>query len=294
MAIISAGSSDPRVIGEAAKDVGHLGAIAAWRATKGIYKYDPDLLVNLIETPISGQLPVDVLYHLPEWCVYIDFGDISAPENGWPRGFFAHLEWDANTGRTELRLLVDMEMPGVGMELWPIPIHLIDGGTFDDAIKAAYGEALWQYASSVPRTSEEVRAVQAVLNDHQGVIKQLVPPLVSVLLYLCTESADVRGRDEAEPPTHTRRRSPQYAAQSPAVWDVGVRIGAALRRAQQAAGESLGGTHASPKPHVRRAHWHTYWTGPRDNQEPQLKWLSPILVGAENEDGLVPTIRRVE
>ncbi|MFM2415427.1 MAG: hypothetical protein RL385_150 [Pseudomonadota bacterium] len=36
-------------------------------------------------------------------------------------------------------------------------------------------------------------------------------------------------------------------------------------------------------PHLRRAHWHRFWTGPRDGERAiRLRWLSPILVGADS------------
>lgn len=40
------------------------------------------------------------------------------------------------------------------------------------------------------------------------------------------------------------------------------------------------GTHASPRPHWRRGHWHRYWVGAKDSSERRLvpKLLSPVLV----------------
>ena len=59
------------------------------------------------------------------------------------------------------------------------------------------------------------------------------------------------------------------------VWLVWRSLGARLRQAR----ENNGGEHASPRAHVRRAHWHSYWMGTRDEQQLSLKWLHPILVG---------------
>jgi len=78
-------------------------------------------------------------------------------------------------------------------------------------------------------------------------------------------------------------------------WDVGSRIGAELRRAATESGESKGGAHASPRPHVRTARWHHYWTGPRHSTQRKLvlKWLHPMMVMAEKPEGFVPTVRPV-
>ena len=48
--------------------------------------------------------------------------------------------------------------------------------------------------------------------------------------------------------------------------------------------------------HIRRGHWHHYWTGPRsdpDNRVPILHWLPPTAVGIKLEEAPVPTIRPV-
>ena len=45
--------------------------------------------------------------------------------------------------------------------------------------------------------------------------------------------------------------------------------------------QSLGGAHASPKPHWRRGHWHRFWTGPHEGERKLVpKLLSPVLVMA--------------
>jgi hypothetical protein len=52
-----------------------------------------------------------------------------------------------------------------------------------------------------------------------------------------------------------------------------------------------------PAPHIRRAHWHTFWTGPRSGapRKPALKWIPPIPVafGDVEPDTLPAVIHRV-
>ena len=37
--------------------------------------------------------------------------------------------------------------------------------------------------------------------------------------------------------------------------------------------------------HVRRAHWHGSWTGPKDNPTGlEIKWIAPIIVNADKGD----------
>ena len=46
------------------------------------------------------------------------------------------------------------------------------------------------------------------------------------------------------------------------------------------------GSHAPKAPHVRRAHWHHYWTGARVSAERclVLKWMPPVFVGGASAD----------
>jgi hypothetical protein len=97
--------------------------------TQGIYRFDPTTFDALWSTPVTGDIPTEVLYHLPEWCVYSP-----TPNQTWQgstlNGFFAHLEHDVNDRRTELRLLLDVT-DVTGNELIVLPIHLGKGGVAD-------------------------------------------------------------------------------------------------------------------------------------------------------------------
>ena len=38
-----------------------------WRCSKGIYRFAPEIYRSLITQPLTGDLPMDILRHLPEW-----------------------------------------------------------------------------------------------------------------------------------------------------------------------------------------------------------------------------------
>jgi hypothetical protein len=50
---------------------------------------------------------------------------------------------------------------------------------------------------------------------------------------------------------------------------------------------------ASPRPHIRRAHWHTFLTG-QGRQARKLRWMPPIAVRVEDAGALPATVRAVE
>jgi hypothetical protein len=303
-AIVS-GGGDNRVPPERADDIGILAALAAWRVTQGIYRFDEELYASLLATPLDREIPAGLLERLPEWCVYIETPGLmwrDVPRQLAIAGFFAHLEHDAGTGRRELRLVVDHGGPhGDGLhELEVLPIHL--GGTIVDGLRGMVEEAARVVAEVGPRALGEdfagMRAaidVEAMAREALGDMATQVGQLLSLLLYLCSEEPDL---GDATPPirpipTRTKRGPRLFPPPKPRIWDVGVRIGAALRGARERATHGdRDGTHDRPRPHVRRAHWHLYWTGPRSApQTPRVRWLPPILVGAGD---IVPTIRPVQ
>ena len=274
---------------EQLRNLGRLGAFAAWRVTQGIYRFDPTTFDALWKTPVTGDIPTAVLHHLPEWCVYIP-----TPDKTWKGeplyGFFAHLEHDANSQRTELRFMLDLsESPGENMV--GVPIHLGIGGVAE-AVDAALSES----ARNAPFTFVPSEAEVEML-------KQDVPPLVSLVLYLCSQNAEIRdATGGTRVPTHprperTKKGMRLFPPDRPNQWQVGYRIGAALRRApcEHDPGESTG-SHSRPRPHIRRAHWHSFWVGKWDEPAARsviLKWLPPIPVNVQCVDDLTTTVRAV-
>jgi len=276
-------------------DPARLAALASWRITQGIYRFDPALYASVVDTPVERDLPCDVLYRMPEWCVYVE-----TPDREWLGsrlyGFWAHLEYDINTGRHELRLLLDSEA-----DLTPLPVHLGDWPLFE-ALERAQKEALRQSIDKgLTRWAEGLAK-----NDVATGIEAEVGPLISLLLYLCSQPDEIgaEGRRPGNPrPKRTKQGWRLFPADKPSTWDVGVRIGNALRRAyhqaetdQQPVGE---GGRSRPRAHVRRAHWHGYWKGPRDPERAEerrfdLRWQPPIAVNVVDTDRLPAVVRPVK
>lgn len=288
-AIISRGS-DRLLTPAEAMDVGRLGAAISWRMGKGIYRFDPTLLAELLETPVSGDLPCDVLYRLPEWCVYVETPGASGL-SGPLHGFFAYLEWDATDGRSELRLVLDEEA-----ELIPTPIHLGAWPLIEGLRRMQDEAALYGCLVGRPKELLDESELASTADWYSG--------LISLLLYLCSDQPEIHGAGVY--PSHPRpimtRRGPRlFAADKPVVWDVGVRLGAALRKARekQEATEERNVPPNAPtgrpvRPHVRRAHWHGYWYGRASEPKTfRLRWLSPILVGVEDADQMPAVIHPV-
>lgn len=274
-----------------------MAALAAWRITKGVYRFDDTLRQEIAGMPLEGDLPAEIFYSLPEWCIYVETPGMTLPYlrhdiNG-VEGFFAHLEYDPKHTRQELRLVFLMA-DGSTM---PQPLHL-GKWTVAEAIERAF-EAM-QIDIYPPPGTEERREILAEMASS-------MVPFINLVLYICSTNADFGG----ERPVHPSRwpagkKGKILAANEVRAWDVGIRVGPALRKALAAEADSRSepatstissGTRASPRPHYRRAHWHHFWTGPRSRPEERkliLKWLPPIPVGIPEFDETPAVIHKVQ
>lgn len=176
-------------------EASRLAALAPWRITKGVYRFDPDVLEALWHTPIeTGDVPHEVFYRLPEWCVYVETPGKKLPlsDDGTRRetaGFFAHLNSYEGMGFSELRVVLDVadEEPF----LFPLMLGLTEP-TLEQCLLADAARSATRYAEE---TGKEPYAPEDLL-DH---LTALLGPPLSLALYLCTSAsitnADSQGRE---------------------------------------------------------------------------------------------------
>jgi hypothetical protein len=272
-----------------------LAAVLAWRPTQGIYRFDQTLLEALWETSLDGDLPCELLHRLPEWCVYVETA--GKAHDGEPlQGFFAYLDREEHEQASTLCVIRDFEQGPVSLT---IPLH-------GDRLAEVLGRQMWSVATKLRQlglTREQIRRT-GLLDPHRGdAVAEQTAPLLSLLLYLCSVNAEIQDGagtprvPEYPTPKRTKKGDRLFAPDRPTTWEVGYRLGAALRRAQQQERQEVSaGTHASPRPHIRRAHWHSFWSGPKsapDTRRLQVRWMPPIAVALKDVDELVPVIRPV-
>ncbi len=270
--------------------------LAPWRVSKSVYKFDPDIYRVLIKTPLRGELPVELFFKLPEWTVYIETPDLDTYFGGKSEGFVASLNYSAkDDGEVRLSLLsFGNEEPFLE---W---LYLKKGITIEESL-AETQERYHSFMSKMQLSHQRERyALKDVLSHGSK--------LVNLLLYICqvnSEHLDVRSADGNDKvpgnplPRKTKRGLRYFPPKKPNVWECGMRQGADLRRAISEMSESGYGTHRSPIPHTRAAHWQTYIVGKGSRKDPTkgkrvLKWIHTILVNSSKGDVEVPVIRRVD
>jgi len=273
----------------AIKGAQQLAALAPWRLTQGVYRFHPEVEQEIASTELSGDLPTSLFYHLPEWSVYIHWESSFADKPC--HGFFAHLEWDTNQNRPELRLVLDLEE-----DLVAVPLHL-NAGSIPEALEAVVRQA----KSNVELCGFGEQGLLNELVEASSFLitrSEVIGQMVSLVLYLCSVNADIYNpRQPSRAPGIPRAKKIKGGAvryfppDKPTFWEVGYRVGKTMARLCGKTASSAGETHASPRPHIRRAHWHSYWVGPKKEPEKRrkvVKWLHPILVGARGRiDGTI-------
>jgi hypothetical protein len=283
--------------------------LGTWRVTQGIYRFDETLYPQLINTQDAGKIPVDILCRLPEWCIYLETPGLVVPVVGGTEdpmhGAWVCVDvWEKD--QMMLTIVADTDRVNYGDDanataknLLTIPssqsVFLIPGATLEDSI-SVFGPSLPRLFANVSR-DEAIRKILGWVN-----------PIVNLLLYLCA-GADYAGPAPQNPqPKKTKRGLRLFPPNKPTVWDVGVRMGSALRAAYAAQSEGDGGAGSGRqvRPHIRRAHWHGFRSGarltpegepiPTEKRRFDLRWLPPIAVNIEdtNNDNMPSVIRLVK
>lgn len=235
-----------------------------------MYRFDSDVYRELVATPFSGEIPEEVLLRLPEWSIFVEMQGESVS------GFFSSLEY-VSPGKAELRFVFCSEE-----RLIPFYIALSAG-----TIEKSFEECLKEYEA----VAGESTKVKNEYTDLLGEDLSLVKKALSLVLYVCSDEAEIRDRDapDWEPsfprPKVTKGVERLFPADRNRTVEVGRELGAMLREGA-AKSEPSAPTGRSVRPHMRRGHWHGFWTGPRkenrDQQKFVLKWLPPLFVHGRN------------
>ena len=255
-----------------------------WRAGKGVFRFDPELYRELTNQPLVGDLPNELFFRLPEWAVYIETPGMKL--NGTEiDGFIAHLDYDLVSRHTNLQFAI-FEHGCLAPKMSGFQLG-----------KGGIAQGLQRTETMVQNLDKNLRQNRKVDPAMRDVIVTVFASMVQLLLYLCSEEPDMPA---IEHPRNRRTLSGGVRSSAEAkVWDVGIRIGAAMRRASTTAdGEPVDGdtsptegrSHARPRAHIRSAHWTTYWTGPRSGeQKPIVRWIPPLPINMDWKQSM-PTV----
>lgn len=252
--------------------------VLLWLQHRVVYRVYPELAESLRDTEPGTPIPCEVLRRLPHPDPFIAFPTpIPAPPPlrrerplAKPPVYVGMLV----TGLTNELTLCSTADPRLHM----LTVALVGRVKFIGASEPNYPS----YGIEIPCTAKQF-TIDEMIEGHLAMRGSSADTTeldlsayrlaVSLLLYLCSDRRDmsagteVRGRPK-------KRRVPAAST----VVDVGFDIGPKLFAARKETSETSAESGKRVRSHIRRAHWHTYWTGPREQPTPDVRWLHPILV----------------
>ncbi|MCD8083924.1 MAG: hypothetical protein LUE86_10545 [Clostridiales bacterium] len=244
-----------------------------WLKYKQSYRLTQELADDLFATE-GCDIPLDAL-HVPFPTVYLDFSGIRYDAGGRKLyGAFVTLSDVPYRDNTEVSMCsVVLLWQPLGPETFasadfPYRYGGISFDYFPEHMEYTLEEMIARLTDSLPEGRKPLR--DAML----------------FLAYLSSEQPDV-AEDEVQKTIY--RSSGKPKATSVRKWDVGVRYMTEKRKRTMPAEEqekeerSAG---AAKRPHVRRAHWHTYRYGP-GKKEKKVLWLPPMEIGMKEETPVV-------
>ena len=124
-------------------------------------------------------------------------------------------------------------------------------------------------------------------------IKQALRTALLLAAYISSEKPDIT---ENEVQKTFYRPSGKLKTSAVRKWDIGVRYATEVRRRLTESSDTNRphSTGKSPRPHIRKAHWHIYRIGP-GRKETKVLWLAPIEVNCRigKEKAEAPAVVRI-
>lgn len=251
--------------------------LASWRQYKQIYSFDADFADILMESATDELIPCEVLKSVP-----------------YP-SFFVQINGRSNLGDDALGFFVAFDIVGQDVlldlmeicsdhTLTSVPIFLKDGMSLQDSFKE-----IKRLCKGYDNEATSKRGIQ-ILSDFASKALQLI-------LYICAVNADICENPEQK----SYYRKPSSASLSKDIarevrkWDVGYRIGNVIRKVDHSNSNdddaiivdyNPNHKHTPKRPHMRRGHFHHYWTGSRilGTRKIVLKWLPPQFINASLDE----------
>ena len=268
MGVNPQGKIEPLI--DALMAVANVAAFASWRiGGKHIIKIDPTLEAELIRGGIKGNVPMHIFEWLPFMCAYIEMSN--DPDIV---GFFVHIEHDILTDSLELQFV----MENTKGEIAPTVIDLKAKGTVEQVVEETMRNA--------PVLGQ--KRAKTVVTEISGLMRRVLP----LVMYLCSVSDETKALQSPTTMPTLQRKNRVMATNQPRIWNIGERVGAMIRTSAEREATDPTGTGASKRPHIRRAHWHTYRVG-SGRTETITKWIYQMTINADDGSDMPETTRKI-
>lgn len=284
--------------------------LTCWEKYKQAYIFDKDFVDELMQST-SVDIPIEVLQRLPYRCYYLDLQNIP--------------KWEPFIGAFVYVNTTHMaqNMPNIAILRITEPTkeeheEMIFSAYFDTENMIKNGMLTYKDKTNphVPnnlmirfdetqtidnkRTALNIKNHQVTMSSFEEKdIHGFIQFIFQSMLYLASNEPDIQPSPKQK---YLYTGKPQQKSQDNnlALHEVGVRYGKTIRlhkSQNQTSNQNIqvinltNNTKRSITSHVRKAHWHTYWTG-KGRKIPIVKWIPPTFVSG-NGKPLNVTIHKV-
>lgn len=254
--------------------------IADWTKYKKIYELQPTFADYLADTE-SAKVSCELWKRLPYESFYLYFGDREINPEKYGLGSITMKTCKGAFVRvhvaTKLVINLGIEILGNGgQEKWiGFALNVPDGLNFDEAIDY-YIESRKGIESFDEKRVNEVKAFW----------RPFFRIVMNACQYFSASNAEIKDVKVAKKDRPTMKsKDGKEKKVNIQVSQVGYSIGKRFEQIYQASESNsthIGTKGTKKRPHVRRAHWHHYWTGP-GRTVLEVKWLEPVFVMADND-----------
>jgi hypothetical protein len=281
-------------------------AVNRWKQHhRTIYTVDPDLQIEVVRSGLPADtIPNEVFYRLPHVTPLFILANpipVDDPEADAPLlydMFFANVTDDyvvhADTGKflPIPRPLLRFVWFGYSTQnpqeyvFTTSSIHLTDDVNLHESLE----NILTEISPSAGQTAEISKKIRG--DNWEDLNRSLFPLSTMLTLYACSQEPDL---SPIKPPailTQSRQRPERYE-----MHNLGIRVGSAIRAAKRPRSDTTRSSDGSRTviPHMRKAHWHRFWTGPRDTPTKRklvLRWIPPVAVNIK-QGTIEPTVHPI-
>lgn len=183
--------------------------------------------------------------------------------------------------------LVDINILNDGLNIFYVDITDVAGMRFKynlNNLYIPYGESLHK---TIDKRLEEEDHNPYYTEKFREVFRKDFKFIINFSMYLSASNAVIK---PLRVPKKDRPVSKNGDKLNIKKWEVGYRIVKSpypITEDNIEPGDGIVERHNSPRPHLRRAHYHHYWIGP-GRKTLDLKWIEPVWVNG-NEDDMIPT-----
>ncbi len=250
--------------------------LSSWRFTKRIYSIDPTIQEHLLKTPLDENMPTDIFANLPEWGMYVKLDTTDAALAGYTGFFVGISDTPTHTDPSFIK-----ENDG-GLSSLVIGAHKSNEADIIPSVIPLGRGSLKEAFDLVYENSKRTLMSEGTIygpdeNEHRRVNQDRLLKMLSLCLFLCSEKPDYKGGVPGGKPKLSIKGKFEFPKE-PRVIQVGSVLGAKLKE-QSTKSQAQG---AGKKPHMRKAHWHGVWTGPKsETQKFKLNWIPPLFVNCD-------------